>query len=358
MTEAVLLVGGRGTRLRPLTVEHAKPMLPAAGVPFLAHPIARLAAAGVTRVVLATGYRAETFAAGLGDGSAYGVEIDYVTETVALGTGGGLRNVADRLASAPDEPVLVVNGDVLSGHDIAAQVAHHRDAGADATLHLVEADDPRAFGCCPTDETGRITAFLEKTPNPVASTINAGCYVLRRRVIDEIPAGRPVSIERETFPALLERGSGVQAYADSSYWLDVGTPGAFIRASCDLVLGRVASPALPAPAGDWIALDGALVAADALLSGGTVVGPGARVGAGAVVEGSVLFAGAVVEDGAIVRHSAVAAGARVGARSVLEGVVVGDRADIGAGNELFPGVRVWCDAVLPPASIRFSSDIA
>jgi mannose-1-phosphate guanylyltransferase len=317
-----------------------------------------LAAAGVRRVVLATGYRAETFAAGLGDGSAYGIEIDYVTETEPLGTGGALRNVADRLHSGPDDAVLVVNGDVLSGHDVAAQVDRHARTGADVTLHLVDADDPRAFGCCPMDADGRVTAFLEKTNDPVASTINAGCYVFRRRLIDEIPAGRSVSVEREIFPALLERQGRVMAYAESSYWLDVGTPGAFVRGSCDLVLGRIASPALPGPVGDWLALDGAEVAPDALLAGGTTVGRGARIGAGAVVEGSVLFDGAVVEPGAVVRHCAVGVGARIGAGSALDGVVVGDRAEVGPGNELRAGVRVWCDVALPAGAIRFSSDIS
>jgi mannose-1-phosphate guanylyltransferase len=240
-----------------------------------------------------------------------------------------------------------------------AQVDQHVAAGADVTLQLVEADDPRAYGCCPMDDAGRITAFLEKTSDPVASTINAGCYVFRRAVIDEIPPGRVVSVERETFPALLERQARVMAFgaAERAYWLDVGTPEAFVRGSCDLVLGRMPSAAVPGPTGAWLALDGADIAADALLSGGTTVGRGARIGAGSVVDGCVLFDGAVVGEGAVVRDSVVASRARVGDGASLDGVVVGDRADIGAENELTRGARVWCDAVLPARSIRFSSDV-
>ena len=356
MTEAVLLVGGKGTRLRPLTVRTPKPMLPTAGVPFLHHVLAKAAAAGVDHVVLATSYRPEVFRDGLGDGSRLGLRVDYVTEDVPLGTGGGIRNVASLLHSGPDDPVVILNGDVLSGHDLAAQIAAHVDAGADATLHLTEVEDPRAFGCVPTDRRGRVTAFLEKTPEPVTNRINAGCYVFRRSVIDAIPAGRPVSVERETFPGLVAGGSVVLGHVDPAYWLDLGTPAAFVRGSCDLVLGRAASPALPGPTGQSLVLDGASVAGDAVVSGGTTVGPGASVGAGATVEGSVLLEGAVVAAGAVVRGSAVGRGARVGQGAVLTGVVVGDGATVGAGNELVAGARVWCDAVIPAYALRFSPD--
>jgi mannose-1-phosphate guanylyltransferase len=356
MTEAVLLVGGKGTRLRPLTVNTPKPMLPTAGVPFLHHVLSRAAAAGIDHVVLATSYRPEVFRDGIGDGSRLGLAVDYVTEDVPLGTGGGIRNVADRLDSGPDDPVVILNGDVLSGHDLAAQVAAHVAADADATLHLTEVADPRAFGCVPTDPHGRVTAFLEKTPHPVTNRINAGCYVFRRKVIDAIPAGRPVSVERETFPGMVTDGSLVLGHVDVAYWLDLGTPAAFVRGSCDLVLGRAASPALPGPVGERLLLDGALVAGDAQVGGGTTVGAGATVGEGATVEGSVLLDGAVVSAGAVVRGSVVGRSARVDDGAVLDQVVVGDGAVVGAGNELAPGARVWCDVSIPPYAIRFSPD--
>jgi mannose-1-phosphate guanylyltransferase len=361
VTEAVLLVGGRGTRLRPLTVNTPKPMLPTAGVPFLLHVLAKAAAAGVEHVVLATSYRPEVFRHGIGDGSVlelagHRLRVDLVTEDVPLGTGGGIRNVAGLLESGPDDPVVILNGDVLSGHDLAAQVTAHVAAGADATLHLTEVDDPRAFGCVPTDAAGRVTAFLEKTPDPVTNHVNAGCYVFRRSVIDAIPAGRPVSVERETFPGLVAAGSTVLGHLDAAYWLDLGTPAAFVQGSADLVRGRVASPALPGPVGERLLLDRADVADRALVSGGTVVGAGAVIGAGAVVEGSVLLDGAMVGAGARVRRSVVGASARVGGGTVLDSVVVGDGATVGEGNELAPGARVWCDVSIPPYAIRFSPD--
>lgn len=354
MTEAIVLVGGLGTRLRPLTLNTPKPMLPVAGVPLLAHQLARLRAAGVDHVVLATSYRAEVFEGHFGAGAAYGVELEYAVETVPLGTGGAIRNVSSRLRSRADDPVLIVNGDVLSGHDLTAQLDRHRDRDADVTLHLVEVPDARAFGCVPTDETGRVTAFLEKMPEPVTNQINAGTYVFKRKVVDEIPPDRVVSVERETFPDLLAAGACIAGFVDSSYWLDLGTPQAYVRGSCDLVLGRVASGALPGPVGDRLVLPGAEVSADAMVTGGTTIGAGAHVGPAAVVDGSVVLDRAVVEAGAVVRDSVVGAGARVGAGSELAGVVVGDGAQVGERNQLRDGVRVWCDAVLSDGAVRFS----
>ncbi|MFD0026073.1 sugar phosphate nucleotidyltransferase [Streptomyces sp. NPDC058382] len=357
--EAILLVGGKGTRLRPLTVHTPKPMVPAAGVPFLTHQLARARAAGVEHIVLATSYLAEVFEPYFGDGSELGLHIEYVTEREPLGTGGAIRNVAERLTSAPDEPVLIFNGDILTGLDIRALVTSHADSGADVSLHLTRVDDPRAFGLVPTDDTGRVTAFLEKPQTPeeiVTDQINAGAYIFRRSVIDTIPAGRPVSVERETFPGLLASGAHLQGMVDSTYWLDLGTPQAFIRGSADLVLGRAPSPAVPGRCGDRLVLPTASVAPDAKLSGGTVVGADAVVGAGARIEGSTVLAGAIVEPGAVITDSLVGAGARIGSRTVLAGAVIGDGAKVGADNELRDGVRIWCGAHLPAASVRFSSD--
>ncbi|WP_330317684.1 NDP-sugar synthase [Streptomyces platensis] len=359
MTEAILLVGGKGTRLRPLTVHTPKPMVPAAGVPFLTHQLARARAAGVEHIVLATSYLAEVFEPYFGDGSALGLHLEYVTEEEPLGTGGAIRNVASRLHSAPDDPVLIFNGDILTGLDIAALVGTHRSSGADVSLHLTRVEDPRAFGLVPTDDTGRVTAFLEKPQTPeeiVTDQINAGAYVFNRSVIDTIPAGRPVSVERETFPGLLADGAHLQGMVDSTYWLDLGTPQAFVRGSADLVLGRAPSPAVPGRCGDRLILETAEVATDAKLTGGTVVGPRTVIGAGAEIDGSAVLDGAVIEPGARIRDSLIGAGAHIGARTVLDGAVIGDGARIGPDNELRDGIRIWCDADIPAGSVRFSSD--
>ncbi|SHH26663.1 mannose-1-phosphate guanylyltransferase [Jatrophihabitans endophyticus] len=351
-TDAVILVGGLGTRLRPLTLSAPKPMLPTAGVPFLTHLVTRLRDAGVTHVVLGTSYRAEVFEEYFGDGSELGVELEYVVETEALGTGGGIRNVADTLRG---DTTLVLNGDNLVGVDLAVLLAEHRERDADVTLTLTRVEDPRAFGCVPTDPDGRVTAFLEKSPEPVTDQINAGLYVFRRSVIDTIPAGRPVSVERETFPGLLAAGAAVYGHVHGGYWRDFGTPADFVAGSCDLVLGRAPSPAVAAP-GESLVLPGAQVDAAASLTLGTTVGRDAVVAGGAEVAGSVVFDGAVVAAGAVVRRSVVGAGARIGADAVLEDVVVGDRATVGARVELLGGARVWPDAVLADGSIRFSTD--
>jgi len=354
--EAILLVGGQGTRLRPLTIATPKPLLPTAGVPFLAHQLAKAAAHGVTRVVMATFYRAQMFAECLGDGSSFGLEISYIQEETPLDTGGAIRNAASVLRGGPDDPVVVLNGDVLSGHDLTAQVAVHETAGAAVTLHLVEVPDPSRFGCVPIDDNGRVTAFLEKTPDPVTNRINAGCYIFRRSVIDRIPPGRRVSVERETFPGLIGAGELVLGFVDTSYWLDVGTPEAFVCGSRDLVLGELASSALPGPCGEALVLPGGVIEPGAKVGGGTVVGAGCHVGPDAEVDGSVLFDGAVVGQGAVVRSSAVGATARIGDGAVLDGVVIGDGARIASGNELARGLRVWPDAEIGPAAIRFSTD--
>ncbi|MFD8572861.1 sugar phosphate nucleotidyltransferase [Streptomyces sp. NPDC057694] len=359
MTEAILLVGGKGTRLRPLTVNTPKPMVPAAGVPFLTHQLARAKAAGVDHIVLATSYLAEVFEPYFGDGSRLGLHLEYVTEVEPLGTGGAIRNVAPRLHSGPDDPVLIFNGDILTGLDISALVDEHESTGADVSLHLSRVEDPRAYGLVPTDSTGRVTAFLEKPQTPeeiVTDQINAGAYVFRRSVIDTIPTGRPVSVERETFPGLLSSGAHLQGMVDSTYWLDLGTPQAFVRGSADLVMGRAPSPAVPGRCGERLVLATAEVAPDAKLTDGTVVGEHARVGEGARVSGSTILDGAVVEPGAVITDSLIGRGATIGARTVLTGAVIGDGAHVGADNELQTGVRVWCDATLPAASLRFSSD--
>jgi mannose-1-phosphate guanylyltransferase len=352
--EAVILVGGQGTRLQPLTLRTPKPMLQFAGVPFLTHQISRLQAAGVEHIVLATSYRPEVFAEHFGNGRELGVRIDYVTEVEPMGTGGGIRNVARRLESGPDDPVVIANGDVLTGHDLRAQLDLHRRRDASVTLHLVEVEDARAFGCVPTDSHNRVTGFIEKSPNPITNRINAGCYVFARRVIDTIPDDRPVSVERETFPQLLESGAVVLGYVDNSYWLDVGTPKSFVKGSSDVVRGVVGSPALPGPTGEALIMEGAVVHAGALVNGGSVIGPRARIDAGAQVTASVIGDGVHVATGAIVEGSLIGRRVDIGARSVVAGAVIGDEARIGANNELTSGIRIWPDAVIPDAAIRFT----
>ncbi len=340
MREAVLLVGGQGTRLRPLTLTTPKPLLPVAGVPFLTHQLAALRQAGVEHVVLATSYRAEIFQETFGDGSPVGLRLTYLHEDEPLGTGGAIRNAAEGLVSKPDDPVVILNGDVLSGHNLTAQIDAHVARGADVTLHLVEVDDARSYGCVPTDDDGRVTAFLEKMENPVSSWVNAGAYVFRRSVIDAIPAGEVVSVERDTFPGLLASGRLVRAWKETAYWCDVGTPEALVRCSADIVLGIAPSAALQlAPAPAWFA-DADRPPADAQVFGGSAIAAGSVIESGAVVDASIIMAGARIGAGTQITRSVIGAGAMVGAGSVVVESAVGDGAVVAPGAHLASGSRV------------------
>lgn len=355
--EAILLVGGQGTRLRPLTINTPKPMLPVAGVPFTVHQILRARDAGIERIVLGTSYRADVFKEFIA-GADLGIEVVIATEPEPLGTGGAIRFASQHLTSAPQDPVVIFNGDVLTGVDIAGLVAAHVGRDAAVSLYLTRVADPRAYGLVPTDGNGRVTAFLEKPSTPeeiVTDQINAGCYVFTRSVIDSIPSDRVVSVERETFPELLATEALVLGVVDDGYWLDLGTPLSFVAGSRDLVLGAAPSPAVATAGESLIALD-AFVSADATVDGGTAIGSLATVADDAIVTGSVVFAGASIGERSVITDSIIGERAVIGEDVRLDGVVVGDGAIIDAHNELTPGARVWPGAHLEATSVRFSSD--
>ena len=348
--EAVIVAGGLGTRLLPLTEHRPKHLLEVGGVPFLEHQVSRLAGAGVAHVVLATSYHAELFEPVLGDGSRWGLRLDYVQEAEPLGTAGAIRHVAPALGDDPEGAVVVLNGDVLSGHDLTAQLRDFENPRAgrpvDVSLHLVEVEDARAFGCVPTDAHGRVTAFTEKSEHPVTRQVNAGCYVFRRRVVDAIPPGRVVSVEQETFPGLVAGGALVVGHLENAYWRDVGTPEALVAASRDLVLGLAPSPAVAGGGRPAAVHPSAVVEPEARVLDGSAVAAGVLVRRGARVEGSVLMPGAVVGAGAVVVGSVVGPGARVGDRARLEGATVGDRARVLDGARVPAGTRVGGGEVL------------
>ena len=287
MTVGILLVGGRGTRLAPITSEIPKPMLPIAGKPVTEHQILAAQRAGITTLVLATSYLSEVFIPYFGDGSKWGIDLRYAVEKEPLGTGGAIANAAAHLdEGAPDQAVVVFNGDVLSQHNLAAQIEFHNKAEADVTLHLIQVEDARAFGCVPTTADGRVEAFLEKMENPLTNWINAGCYVFNREVVDSIPRDTVVSVERETFPQLINDKRRVFAYKEAAYWLDIGNPRALFQGSRDLV------------AADFLISPTADVDSSAVLTGGTSIGAGAQIGAGAILDNCIVSAGAIVKPGA------------------------------------------------------------
>jgi mannose-1-phosphate guanylyltransferase len=322
----VVLVGGEGTRLRPLTLTTPKQMLPIGGRPMIERVLGHLAHHAIDEVVLSLGYRPDAFLDAYPGGRCAGVRLTYAVEETPLDTAGAIRFAARQAGVA--ETFVVVNGDVLTSLDVAGLVAFHRERGAEATIALTPVPNPSAFGVVPTDDRGRVLAFIEKPPPGQVPTnlINAGTYVLEPSVVARIAGGRRVSIERETFPALVsdQRLFGLASTAD---WVDAGTPASFLSANL-----RYATDARDA--------------ADAAGAGVTLAGPGARVtasvlgrdvsvGAGAIVEGSVLFSGVTVGPGAEVRSSIVGRGARIEAGAVVADLsVVGDHTVVPPGSRL------------------------
>jgi mannose-1-phosphate guanylyltransferase len=344
--EAILLVGGQGTRLRPLTISTPKPMLPVAGYACTEHQIARAKEAGVERIVLGTSYRAEVFEEYFGHGEKFGIEIIYAVESEPLGTGGAIRNAASHLVSSGEDPVIVFNGDVLTGLDISALVQKWRTADADVALYLTRVEDPRAYGLVPTDADGRVIEFREKPTSPeelVTDQINAGCYIFKRSVIDQIPSDRPVSVERETFPELLSSNAKVIGVVDDGYWLDLGTPLAFAKGSADLVRGIAPSPLLKGRTGEALIEPTAKVDSSASITGGTYIGHHAIVGANAVITGSVIFADVEVGTDTQIKNSIVSTGANISSGCEIADTVIAERAQIGAGVKLEPGTLVFPD---------------
>jgi mannose-1-phosphate guanylyltransferase len=289
-TSAILLVGGMGTRLMPLTSKTPKPMLQVAGVPFTEHQIRKAAQAGISEIVLATSYKAELFEPYFGDGAKFGLKIKYAVEESALGTGGGIRNAAALLDDC--DQVVIFNGDVLSGHDLSAQIQSHINNKAEVTLYLTKVEDARAYGCVELLADNQVKSFLEKMENPVSNLINAGCYIFNRKVIDQIPANQVVSVERDTFPSFLSSGVKVYGYLDNSYWLDIGNPQALVKASADLITGVITSVATPKHSGDH------LIAAGAQVSSSSIVNLGTVIEAEVVVEGNCQISGSIISKGA------------------------------------------------------------
>jgi mannose-1-phosphate guanylyltransferase len=343
ITKTILLVGGEGTRLRPLTLTTPKPMLPVAGFPITAHQMAKLAAVGIKQVMLATSYHAEVFTAWQQSQDYLDLEIKFAIESTPLGTGGAIRNAADQLELAVDEAVIVLNGDVLSGHDLAKQMQEFESAKAVASLHLVTVEDPSAFGLVPTDPAGRVTAFLEKPKTAaeiVTNQINAGCYILRHDVISQIAAGKVSSVERDVFPALLNSGALVVGYLDDTYFLDLGTPYSYVQGSADLVTGKVASPLIKNPA-EALIDPTATVDSTALIFGGSVIMAGAEISAGAVISGSIIFENAHVGVNSQLFDSIIGKNSKINSDLSLTKIVVAENSIISA--EIPPGVRVWPD---------------
>jgi NDP-sugar pyrophosphorylase family protein len=350
--KAIVLVGGEGTRLRPLTYATPKPLLPIANQAFLERQLTWLAQHGVDEVVLSLGYLPDAFEAHFPDGRFGDLALRYAVEDHPLGTAGAIRFASEGI----DERVVVCNGDVLTTLDLDALVAFHDARGAEATICLTQVSDPSAFGVVPTRADGEVVAFVEKPPRGLAPTnwINAGTYVLEPSVLARIPERLTVSIERETFPRMLEEPSCLYAMASEAYWIDIGTPEKYLQGHADVLrgaLGRVPAPgARELSPGIWVQgevhIDG-----DAKLEGPVLLGDGTTVAAGAHIVGSVIGSGCVIGAGARVRRAVVHDHAVLGERGEVIDAILGtgaragadavasDHTIVGAGAELGAGTR-------------------
>ena len=369
---ALILVGGEGTRLRPLTSEVPKPVVPLVGRPLMAYMLEWLAGAGVTEAVMACGFLPDRMEEVLGDGSRYGLKLAYVAEPEPMGTGGALRFADEQLPGGLGDRFVMCNGDVLTDLDLRRQIELHEELGAVATLGLAPVEDPSAYGLVRTGDDHSVAGFLEK-PDPAeidTDLISAGVYVLERSVLELVEPGRNVSIEREVWPRLV--GEGLYAIADrEAYWLDIGTPERYLQATADILSGRArtsvageldADGLSVAPgaqvegdlAGPAMVGEGAVIAPGATVGPDSVIGPGAQVDPGARVVRSVVLDRAQVGEGAVLEDAILAPDSRVGpASEVTEMSVIGPRARVGAENRLRDGVRLFPDAELGDRAVAF-----
>ena len=366
--QALILAGGEGTRLRPLTTTMAKPVVPLANHPHLELMIQWLRWHGVDDVILSCGFLADGVRQVLGDGDQLGVSIRYVEEPEPLGTGGALRFAGDLLA----ERFFMLNGDVLTDIDLTAQLAQHEQTGARATLALVGVEDPSAYGLVRRREDLSVSEFLEKpSPDEIdTNLINAGAYILERSVVDEMPPpGTNISIERDVFPKLVSRG--LFGFAAEGYWIDIGTPDRYLQGTFDILEGNVRtniSEALDegrrvlaegariegravAPA---IIGEGSTIAASATVGGRAVLGRDVTVGPSSHIEDAVLLDGVAVSACTHIRSAIIGPKVTIGENCLIEsGAVIGEGVRIGAGNVLSAGARVFPGVELPEGAIRF-----
>ncbi len=334
--QAVILVGGEGTRLRPLTYALPKPMAPLLGRPFIGWIIERLRAAGVGEVILSCCYLPEAIESHFGDGRAHGVRLHYVHEVDPLGTAGAIKNAVKHI----DGTIFVCNGDILTGVDLRALLAAHRQHNAIATIHTRPVEDPSQFGVVETDVDERVRRFVEK-PAPgqtSAHDINAGTYVLEPEAIEAIPAGRSVSIERETYPLLIETTHRVYARSTDDYWIDVGRPDTYRQAHHDILDGRFEHPVGVEIAPRVWSADGAPLGKDVAVHAPAFIGAGAHIGAGVTIEPyTVLYDSCHVGDGARVGDAILWPGCRVGDRAVVRDAILGLDVAVDAGAHVAAG---------------------
>jgi NDP-sugar pyrophosphorylase family protein len=344
--QAIVLVGGEGTRLRPLTYGTPKPMVPIMNVPFLARTMQRLYEAGIRDVILPAGYLPQSIVDYFGDGSHLDMKITYVIEETPMGTAGAIKNVEQHIKGR----FFMLNGDVLTSLDLPAMLRYHEQKGGIGTLHLIRVDDPSAFGCVAHDADGLVSAFVEKPPRDQAPTndINAGTYLLEREILDLIPPNRNVSIERETFPQAIAAGKRLYGYTTNDYWLDIGRPEHYLTAHTDVLAGVLAMGVGPGIHGFGAAsLEGLPgIIAPVYAGADVVVDPTAQVGPNVV-----LGHGCSIGPHAIIRDSVLWERVSVGPSAVIEETIIASGVTIGPGARIGRGSVIGHDVTVEPGLV-------
>jgi mannose-1-phosphate guanylyltransferase len=365
--QALILAGGEGTRLRPLTSTVPKPVVPLVDRPFMAYMLEWLRRSGVNDVVMSCGHLASGVRNCLGEGDAYGVRIRYVEEQTLLGTGGAIKHAESLL----NDRFLVLNGDVLTDLDLTAQIELHERSGALATLALTPVEDPSNYGLVRTQDGGQVTEFIEKPGADHIDTknISAGAYVLEKRVLDMLEPEQPASIERDVFPRLV--GDGLYAQVCDGYWLDIGTPARYLEATFDILERNVETPVAERVGDGYLCVAdgveaegrivpsalverGCRVAENARVGGRVVLEDDVSIGPNTVVERAVVMQGSEIGANCILRGCIVAGGVRIGDNTQIEGLaVIGEGATIGSDNHIAHGARIFPHVTLPDGAIRF-----
>lgn len=370
--KAVILVGGQGTRLRPVTYLNPKPMLPLMNRPFMYSFIIWLKTHGLTDIIFSTCYLPEIFNDYFGDGKKFGLDLIYITEDSPLGTCGAVKNVEDHLDR---EPFMVFNGDVLTSLDLTEMKKFHSDRGADITIALTPVEDPTAYGLVPIDGEGRVKEFLEKPgmDQIVTNLINAGTYIIEPHMMDMAPGGVKYSFERGLFPRALQKGYKVYGYVSNSYWLDVGTPEKYLAAHHDIALGKIKYQ-YPYPelkdeiylgkdikysdknfkSGPVIIGDGTAIDPGATILPLTVIGDNCRISAGAKISGAVIFDNCTIGKNCHITDSIISHNVKTGESVSISGLsVIGDNTVIERDNKLTNGIKININSVIEKGQIRF-----
>ena len=369
--KAVILVGGLGTRLRPLTVHTPKPMIPLVNQPFIEHMLTSLRDQGITEAILAVQYLADRFRESLGDGSRLGLKVHIVEEPEARGTAGAVKNVEHML----DGPTYVFNGDVMTDLDLGAMYRFHQEKGSKLTIALTPVEDPTAFGLVETNEDGRIRRFLEK-PRPedvTTNMINAGTYILEPELLKYAPANEFYMFERGLFPSALEKGEMLFGYPSDAYWTDIGKPQAYLEVHHDILMDKVRYQFRGREIAERVWAEGEVqidpsarlhgpivlgagtsVAAEAHITGPAVIGANCQIGPHARLENVVLWDGNSIGEAAELESCVLGRENKVGAKTrIVDGAIVGDRCTIGGGNHLARGLRLWPDTTLADGAVTF-----